>query len=205
MGFYAKYLFPHLMDWAMGTRKFQDQRREALKTLYGEVLEIGFGTGLNIPHYPPTIAKVLALEPACLLPSAVAKRMAASPIPVQLVRGSAEHLPFKDRRFDCVVSTWTLCTIPDVAAALREIRRVLKPSGHYVFLEHGRSDIPRIAQWQDRLNPLQQHIGVGCNMNRPIDRLIAGAGLRLPHLDRFVMPGIPRLVGEMYRGTARPH
>jgi len=205
MGFYAKYLFPHLMDWAMGTQKFQDQRREALKTLYGEVLEIGFGTGLNLPHYPPTVAKVVALEPACLLPSTVDKRMVGAPIPVELVRASAERLPFEDHHFDCVVSTWTLCTIPDVAAALREIRRVLKPGGHYVFLEHGRSDSPRIAKWQDRLNPLQQRIGVGCNMNRAIDRLIAEAGLRLPHLDRFVMPGIPRLVGEMYRGTALPH
>jgi ubiquinone/menaquinone biosynthesis C-methylase UbiE len=205
MGFYAKYLFPHLMDWAMGTQKFQDQRREALKTLYGEVLEIGFGTGLNLPHYPPTVAKVVALEPASLLPSTVDKRMAGAPIPVELVRASAERLPFEDHHFDCVVSTWTLCTIPDVAAALREIRRVLKPVGHYVFLEHGRSDSPRIAKWQDRLNPLQQRIGVGCNMNRAIDRLIAEAGLRLPHLDRFVMPGIPRLFGEMYRGTALPH
>ncbi len=205
MGFYAKYLFPHLMDWAMGTQKFHDQRREALKTLYGEVLEIGFGTGLNLPHYPPTVAKVVALEPAYLLLSTVARRMAAAPIPVELVRGSAEGLPFEDRHFDCVVSTWTLCTIPDIATALREVRRVLKPIGQYVFLEHGRSENPRLARWQDRLNPLQQRIGVGCNMNRPIDRLIAQAGLRLPHLDRFVMPGIPRLVGEMYRGTALPH
>src|SRR5205807_8489909 len=99
MGLYAKYLFPHLMDWAMGTRKFQDQRREALRPLHGEVLEIGFGTGLNLPHYPPTVAKVVALEPACLLPSAVAKRIAAAPIPVKLVRGSAEGLPFEDRHF----------------------------------------------------------------------------------------------------------
>jgi ubiquinone/menaquinone biosynthesis C-methylase UbiE len=205
MGFYAKYLFPHLMDWAMGTQKFQEQRREALKPLHGEVLEIGFGTGLNLPHYPPTVAKVVALEPACLLPSTVARRMAAAPIPVELVRASAEGLPFEDHRFDCVLSTWTLCTILDVVSALREIRRVLKPSGHYVFLEHGRSENPRLARWQDRLNPVQQRIGVGCNMNRPIDRLIAQAGLRLPHLDRFVMPGIPRLVGEMYRGTALSH
>jgi ubiquinone/menaquinone biosynthesis C-methylase UbiE len=205
MGLYARHLFPYLMDWTMGSRKFQEQRQEALKPLYGEVLEIGFGTGLNLPHYPATVAKLVALEPACMLPSAVTKRMAAAPVPVELVRGSAERLPFEDRCFDCVLSTWTLCTIPEVVTALREIRRVLKPDGHYVFLEHGRSDSPRIAQWQDRLNPLQQRIGVGCNMNRPIDLLIAKAGLRLPHLYRFVMPGIPRLVGEMFRGTALPH
>ena len=205
MGFYARYLFPHLMDWVMGTRKFQEQRQDTLKPLYGEVLEIGFGTGLNLPHYPPTVTKVVALEPASLLPSTVAERMAAALFPVELVRGSAECLPFEDHRFDCVLSTWTLCTIPDVAAALREVRRVLKPSGNYVFLEHGRSKSLRIAKWQDRLNPLQQRIGVGCNMNRPIDRLITEAGLRLEHLDRFQMPGIPRLVGEMYQGTALLH
>src|SRR5437879_9152167 len=138
----------------MGTRKFQDHRREALRPLHGEVLEIGFGTGLNLPHYPPTVAKVVALEPACLLPSAVAKRIAAAPIPVKLVRGSAEGLPFEDRHFDCVVSTWTLCTIPDVATALREAPRVLKPGGQYVRLEHGRTDSPMIAECTDRPYPL---------------------------------------------------
>jgi ubiquinone/menaquinone biosynthesis C-methylase UbiE len=205
MGLYATYLFPYLMDWGMGSRRFQQQRREALSPVRGEVLEIGFGTGLNLSHYPATAARVIALEPARLLPEKVAGRIAASSVPVALVYGSAEHLPFGDRRFDCVVSTWTLCTIPDVMAALREVRRVLKPGGRYVFLEHGRSDAPSVARWQDRLNPLQRRIGVGCNMNRRIDRLIAEAGLTLDRLDRFRMPGVPRLVGEMYRGIALPH
>ena len=189
----------------MGSRRFQEQRWEALIPLHGEVLEIGFGTGLNLAHYPSMVTSVIAIEPARMLPSKVARRIAAAPMPVELVQGSAERLPFDDHRFDCVVSTWTLCTIPDVMAALREVRRVLKPGGQYVFLEHGRSDSPRIAKWQDRLNPLQQKIGVGCNMNRPIDRLIMEAGFKLECLDRFQMPGIPRLVGEMYRGTALPN
>lgn len=189
----------------MGSRRFQAQRREALRSLHGEVLEIGFGTGLNLPHYPAAVSRVIALEPARLLPQKVAGRIAAASMPVKLVYGSAERLPFGDRRFNCVVSTWTLCTIPDVAAALREIRRVLKPEGQYVFLEHGRSEAPLIARWQDRLNPLQRRIGVGCNMNRAIDRLIVEAGLTLDRLERFQMPGIPRLVGEMYRGTALAH
>ena len=205
MGFYATYLFPHLMDWGMGGHRFQRQRREALRSLRGEVLEIGFGTGLNLPHYPDTVTHFIALEPARLLPNKVARRIATASMPVELVYGSAEKLPFGDHRFDCVVSTWTLCTIPDAAAALREVRRVLKPGGEYVFLEHGRSDAPSVARWQDRLNPVQQRIGVGCNMNRPIDRLITEAGLTLERLDRFQMPGIPRLVGEMYRGIALPH
>ena len=205
MSCYATYLFPYLMDWSMGTRKFHEQRREALKPLRGDVLEIGFGTGLNLTHYPPAVARVVALDPARLLPGKVAGRMAAASMPVRLVYGSAERLPFGDRRFDCVASTWTLCTIPDVAAALRELRRALKPGGQYVFLEHGRSDTPFVARWQDRLNPLQRRIGVGCNMNRRIDRLITEAGFKLERLDRFQMSGIPRLVGEMYRGIASAH
>ncbi|MDO8546371.1 MAG: class I SAM-dependent methyltransferase [Nitrospirales bacterium] len=205
MGVYAKYVFPHLMDWAMGSRRLQEQRREALMPLYGEVLEIGFGTGLNLPHYPSAATRITALEPAHLLPRKVSLRIAGAPMPVTIVQGSAEHLPFHDRRFDCVVSTWTLCTIPDVLAALREIGRVLKPGGRFVFLEHGRSNAPAVARWQDRLNPLQQRIGAGCNMNRPIDRLITEAGLTLGQLERFQMPGMPRLVGEMYRGVASAH
>jgi ubiquinone/menaquinone biosynthesis C-methylase UbiE len=205
MGVYAKYVFPYLMDWAMGSRRLQEQRREALMPLHGEVLEIGFGTGLNLPHYPSAVTRIIALEPARLLPRKVSRRMAAAPMSVTIVQGSAEHLPFHDRRFDCVVSTWTLCTIPDVPAALREIGRVLKPGGRFVFLEHGRSNAPAVARWQDRLNPLQQRIGAGCNMNRPIDRLITEAGLTLGSLERFQMPGMPRLVGEMYRGVASAH
>ena len=205
MDIYAKYVFPHLMDWAMGSRRLQEQRQKALIPLHGEVLEIGFGTGLNLPHYPSAVTRIIALEPARLLPGKVLSRMAAAPMPVTIVQGSAEHLPFHDRRFDCVVSTWTLCTIPDVLTALREIGRVLKPGGRFVFLEHGRSNAPAVARWQDRLNPLQQRIGVGCNMNRPIDRLITEAGLTLGSLERFQMPGMPRLVGEMYRGVASPH
>src|SRR5437899_11398124 len=109
MGFYAKYLFPHLMDWTMGARKFQEQRGEALKPLHGEVLEIGFGTGLNLAHYPPTVAKMVALEPACLLPRVVVKRIAAVTIPAALGMASAERLPFDHHAFDRVLSAWTLC------------------------------------------------------------------------------------------------
>lgn len=205
MSFYAAHLFPHLMDWSMGGPKFQEQRRQALGPLHGDVLEIGFGTGLNLAHYPAAVSRVTTLEPARLLPQKVAGRIAAASMPVRIVYGSAERLPFGDRRFDCVVSTWTLCTIPDAVAALREVRRVLKPGGEFVFLEHGRSDASAIARWQDRLNPLQRRISAGCNMNRAIDRLIAEAGLTLDRLERFQMPGIPRLVGEMYRGIASAH
>jgi ubiquinone/menaquinone biosynthesis C-methylase UbiE len=208
MGLYATYVFPRFMDWAMSGPRFQEQRKLALDTAQGTTLEIGFGTGLNLPHYPTGAAagvtSLTALDPARLLPRTVMRRVAGTDLPVTFVHCSAEQLPFEDERFDCVVSTWTLCTIPDAIAALQEVRRVLKPEGRYLFLEHGRSRDPRVATWQDRLNPLQRIIGCGCNLNRPIDRLIEISGLKLDRLERYSMPALPRLVGEMYRGAARP-
>lgn len=204
MGFYADHVFPHLMDWTLGTRRFQEQRELALASAQGHVLEIGFGTGLNLPHYPHAVTSLTALDPATLLPKKVARRISRGSLPVELVRLSAETLPFEDGRFDCAVSTWTLCTIPDPVAALREVRRVLKPGGKYLFLEHGRSDDARVAKWQDFFNPVQRVIGCGCNLNRPIDALVAQAGLRIEKLDRYAMPGVPRIAGEMYRGIAIP-
>jgi len=204
MGFYADHVFPRLMDWGMGRRKFRQERQQALAPVQGAVLEIGFGTGLNLPHYPMAVTSLTALDPATLLPKKVARRISEGSLQVELVRLSAEALPFEDGRFDCVVSTWTLCTIPDAVAALREVGRVLKPGGKYVFLEHGRSDDARVARWQDFFNPLQQRLACGCNLNRPIDVLIRQAGLKLENLDRFLMPGIPRIAGEMYRGIAIP-
>jgi ubiquinone/menaquinone biosynthesis C-methylase UbiE len=202
MGIYADILFPRLMDWIMDSPKFHEQRTLALAGARGSVLEIGFGTGLNLPHYPRDVVWLTILDPAKFLPARVTQRIASAYIPVEVVHQSAERLPFDDATFDCVVSTWTLCTIPDPLAALREARRALKPGGLFLFLEHGRSDEPRVAIWQDRLNPIQRVIGCGCNLNRPIDRFVREAGLHLTRLDRFVMPDVPRLAGEMYRGCA---
>lgn len=204
MGFYADHVFPRLMDWGMGTRRFQEERRQALASVHGAVLEIGFGTGLNLPHYPKEVSSLTALEPANHLPRKVSRRLSEGFLQVNLVRESAEALPFESGRFDCVVSTWTLCTIPDAIAALREVRRVLKPGGKYVFLEHGRSDDPRVAWWQDFFNPLQRRLACGCNLNRPIDELIRQVGLKVERLDRYVLSGAPRIAGEMYRGIALP-
>ena len=204
MGFYADHVFPHLMDWTLGTRRFQEQRELALASAQGHVLEIGFGTGLNLPHYPRAVTSLTALDPATLLPKKVARRISRGSLPVELVRLSAETLPFEDGRFDCAVSTWTLCTIADSVGALREVRRVLKPGGTFVFLEHGRSDDAWVAKWQDFFNPVQRLIGCGCNLNRPIDALISQGGLKIERLDRFLLPGVPRIAGEMYRGVAIP-
>lgn len=204
MGLYSAHIFPRLMDWGMSRAGFQRLRREMLHSARGEVLEIGLGTGLNLPYYPTGVSRLRAVDPAPLLPDRVTARSAALPFPVEITHLSAERLPYDDGIFDCVVSTWTLCTIPDPLQALREVRRVLKPAGRFLFLEHGRSDDAKTAVWQDRLNPLQNVIGCGCNLNRPIDRLIRQAGLHILQLDRFVMEGVPRIGGELYRGIATP-
>ena len=202
MGFYCDHIFPRLMEWVMAGDEFRRLRSELLASAHGDVLELGIGTGLNLPHYPETVTELYAVDPAQFLPKTIAARSARLSYPVRIQRGTAEALPHADQRFDHVVSTWTLCTISDPVRSLQEVGRVLKPGGRFLFLEHGRSDDRKIAAWQDRLNPIQNVVGCGCNLNRKIDQLIAQAGLTLTHLDRFAMEAVPRLGGEMYRGAA---
>jgi len=202
MGLYSDYVFPRFMDWVMSGKEFMRCRAVLLQDAHGEILEIGLGTGLNLPLYPKAVSRLHAVDPALLLPERVARRSKSASFPTYLTRVSAEMLPFDNRSFDCVVSTWTLCTIPDPVKALQEVRRVLKPTGQFLFLEHGRSENEKIAAWQDRLNPIQRIIGCGCNLNRRIDQLVSQAGLCILKLERFQMQTIPRLGGEMYRGVA---
>ena len=202
MRLYATHIFPRLMDWVMAGEEFRRLRTELLAHVHNEVLELGIGTGLNLPHYPKTITWLHAVDPANLLPRIVAERSTNKSFPIRIQHVAAESLPYDDGSFDFVVSTWTLCTIPDPAKALREVRRVLKPDGIFLFLEHGRSEDAKVAAWQDRLNPVQNTIGCGCNLNRKIDQIIAQTGLKIMTLDRFQMQSVPRLGGEMYRGTA---
>ncbi len=202
MGLYSHHIFPRLMDWVMAGEEFRRLRTDLLSGLHGEVLELGIGTGLNLPHYPKTITWLHAVDPANLLPKIVTERSTRQSFPIRIQHVTAESLPYDDRSFDFVVSTWTLCTIPAPVKALREVRRVLKPNGRFLFLEHGRSENEKIAVWQDRLNPVQNILGCGCNLNRKIDHIIAQAGLKLMTLDRFQMQSVPRLGGAMYKGTA---
>ncbi|MBI3652886.1 MAG: class I SAM-dependent methyltransferase [Acidobacteria bacterium] len=204
MGIYAKYIFPHLLDWALGKPELGKYRQRALEPAYGKVLEIGFGTGLNLPYYPAAVQRLMAIDSEHLLQKKLAQRIKAAPLPVEFVQLDASgSLPFADAEFDCIVTTWTLCSIAEVLPALAEMRRLLKPTRRYIFFEHGRSDDTTTARWQDRLNPVQKVIGVGCHINRPIANLISAAGFAIDTLDRFVLPKTPRLFGEMYRGTAR--
>ncbi len=189
----------------MRAPRFQELRKQVLAPARGHVLEIGFGTGLNLPHYSKSVTWLTAVDPANFPNALVERQTTAGSIPVKLVRISAETLPFESGQFDAVVSTWTLCTIVDPVTALREARRVLKPGGQFIFLEHGRSDDPAVRKWQDRLNPLQRVVACGCNLNRPIDALVRQAGLTITQMERFQMEGVPRVAGAMYRGIATPH
>ncbi|NBO63879.1 MAG: class I SAM-dependent methyltransferase [Acidobacteria bacterium] len=201
---YARALFPWLLERLLGTPEIGKLRREALYAAAGHTLEIGFGTGLNLPYFPPTVTQLTVVDTEQMLESVVAGRVAAAAIPVERIWiDPRQQLPFPDQHFDCIVTTFTLCTIEQPEQTLAEIRRLLRPTGSYIFLEHGRSELPKIAAWQDRLNPLQRIAGAGCNLNRPIDKLLKRSGLQIEQLDRFLLPRAPRLVGEAYRGIAR--
>jgi len=203
MGLYSKHIFPRILDWSLNNAMMREQRREALAPLGGHVLEIGFGTALNLPHYPHQVTRLTAIDNEQMLRKRVAERITHARFPVEIFQLDAGgRLPFEADSFDGVASTLTLCSIPEVASALAEIRRVLKPTGSFVFLEHGRSDDPKVARSQDRFNPIQKFVGRGCNLNRRIDQLIKASGLNLVKLDRFLLPDTPRLLGEMYRGVA---
>ena len=138
-GLYCRFLFPWLLEFGLGGEDAGKERAKALESAYGEVLEVGFGTALNLAHYPRGVSRLIAIEPEAMLPQKVSQRIAAAAFPVEIIRHSGDRLPLEDRRFDCVVTTWTLCTIDDPVSALREMRRVLKPGGNYLFYEHGRS------------------------------------------------------------------
>ncbi|MFL6213230.1 MAG: class I SAM-dependent methyltransferase [Blastocatellia bacterium] len=203
MGFYSKHIFARMMDLALRGEEISRHRRIALAPLAGRVLEIGFGTGLNLPHYPQAVTGLTIIDPERMLVDRVSQRIAAARVPVVAMQLDARgRLPFANDSFDGVATTFTLCTIGDVRAALAEMRRVLRPAGVMAFLEHGRSDDAGTARWQDALTPIQKMVACGCHLNRRIDELITEAGLAIDELARYEMPGLPRVVGAIYRGTA---
>lgn len=190
------------LDWMM--RQMNELRHETVGAAEADVLEVGFGTGLNLDFYPDKVSSLVGLEPNP--PESLAaldERLARAAFPVERCGLAADtELPFDSGRFDCVVSTWTLCSIPDAGRALAEMRRVVRPGGRLLFIEHGRSDKASTARWQDRLNPLWARITDGCNMNRPIDLLVEEAGFELIGLQRFRARG-PGVLSHMYRGVAK--
>jgi SAM-dependent methyltransferase len=201
MGFYTAQIVPRFTDVALRGREFGRLRARVAAGLEGEVLEVGFGSGLNVPYYPPAVTRVRAVDPAVVGRKLAAGRVAESPVPIDYLGLDGEVLPLDDASVDHVLTTWTLCTIPDVDRALAEMARVLRPGGGFHFLEHGRSPDPGVARWQDRLTPLQRRLAGGCHLNRPIHELIARQGLQINEIDNYYLKG-PRALGYMYEGTA---
>lgn len=202
-GLYGRYVFPWLMDWLLRGEKFAEQRKKVLADAAGVVVEIGFGTGLNLAHYGPRVVRLIAVEPVAMLTSRVQRRIDDCPIPVERVTTQAESLPLASGSCDCAVTTWTLCSVRDVAASLAELKRVLRPGGKLIFLEHGLSDDPAVARWQRRLTPVQRVLGCGCRLDRPIGTSIGESGLTVERLERFVLAGESPVYGTMYAGIAR--
>jgi ubiquinone/menaquinone biosynthesis C-methylase UbiE len=200
MGLYADQVLPRFIDVTLG--KFMDETRARVTAgLAGEVLEIGFGSGRNVPHLPATVTRLLAVEPAMLGRQLAGRRVADAKMPVEFVGADGQDLSIADESVDHVLMTWTLCTVPDVDRVLGEIRRVLVPGGTLHFVEHGRSPRPNVARWQDRLTPLWGKVFGGCHLNRPISALIEESGLTLDAVRTYKM-GAPELVGFAYEGVA---
>lgn len=201
MGVYGDQVLPRALDLWMRGADVRQVRARVAAGMTGEVLEIGFGSGLNVPHYPPGVTRVLAVDPATVGRRLAATRIAAHAVPVEFIGTDAEALPVPGASADYVLSTWTLCTIPDPDRALAEAYRVLRPGGAFHFVEHGLSPDARVARVQRRLTPLHRRVLGGCHLDRPIANLVTEAGFRLTRLENYYFHR-PRAVGYTYEGAA---
>jgi ubiquinone/menaquinone biosynthesis C-methylase UbiE len=201
--FYRHFVFPRLLDLAMSSRAYRRARIRTLAPASGSILEIGFGTGANLEHYPAGVRRIEAIDPDPFLDRYSRPRIDASSIEVSFHHLDAEHLPFEDERFDTVVSTLTFCSIPDPVHALSEVRRVLRPGGQFLFMEHGRDPRSSVARWQDRLTPLWKPLAGGCCLNRPVLEQIERVGLVRDVVRSGYLRGVPTLLAYVTEGVAR--
>ena len=201
MGFYREHIVPHLVNLAMRNSELSPYRERVLRAAEGRVLEIGIGAGPNLKFYPPRVKEILALEPSTKLTEMARRRATDSSICVTFLEASAEAIPLEGSSVDTVVMTWTLCSIADASEALREMRRVLKPSGQLLFVEHGQAPEESVRKWQDHLTPVWKRIAGGCHLNRPIPALLERAGFHITHLTTGYMKG-PKPITFLYEGSA---
>lgn len=204
MSVYQDWVLPHLINLTMRNSHLVPFRERVIAAAEGRVLEIGIGSGLNLPFYGPQVQEIFGLEPSPQLVT-MAKRLARdTSAPVTFIEGMAEAIPLDDRSIDTVITTWTLCTIPEAVQALTEMRWVLKPGGQLLFIEHGLAPEESVRKWQERVTPLWKRIGGGCHLNRPIPILIERAGFSIAALENSYLPKAPRMMGYLYEGRARP-
>jgi ubiquinone/menaquinone biosynthesis C-methylase UbiE len=202
VGLYSRFIYPCVCDLLMRQEFLAKHRRELLAGVSGEILEIGFGTGLNLPHYPPQVRRITAVDLSPGMHRIARERIASSGIEVDLQVGDCQNLPFENDRFDCVISSWTLCSIDDVDRAVAEIYRVLKPGGRFLFIEHGLSPEPNVQKWQRRLNWLQMRLAEGCRLDRNIKAIVSTPPFSSLHVDEFYMTPGPKTHNYMFRGAA---
>lgn len=202
MGIYNDHVVPRLVNIACAPSMTEENRRRVCGGLSGRVVEIGFGSGLNVPYYPGTLDSVSAVEPADLGWKLARQRIEESPVTVERSGLDGQSLPFGDNTFDSALTTWTLCTIPDAGAALREVRRVLVPGGTLHFVEHGLAPDENVRRWQRRLEPVQKRVAGGCHLTRRIPELIRDAGFEIRELDTFYEDRTPKVFGALSLGVA---
>lgn len=203
MGLYQDHVLPYLLHLTMRQRNLAAYRARVIPVAEGRVLEIGIGSGLNLPLYGAAVERVVGLDPSPKLLAMTRKAARQAAIPVELIEAGAEAIPLSNGSIDTVVTTWTLCSIPGAQNALGEMRRVLKPGGRLLFVEHGRASDLNVCRWQDRLTPLWRRVSGGCHLNRAIGELIESAGFRIDRLETGYMRG-PKPMTFMYEGSARP-
>jgi ubiquinone/menaquinone biosynthesis C-methylase UbiE len=202
VGFYQDQILPRVQNKLMDRKDLREVRARVCSTLSGDVVEVGFGTGLNAPHYPGTVHTIAAVEPSALCMRLAQTHIAAASAKVELAGLTGEKLDLPSDAFDSALSTWTLCSIPDVDAALAEIRRVLKPGAKFHFVEHGRAPDAGVARWQERIEPPWKHVAGGCHVTRPISELVERAGFDIEALNTYYMPSEPKVFGYTFEGIA---